>query len=231
MSWKAHTSVSWEGVASALGLSLPPAHHVQWLRRIADEDAAYPRHPRRADLRSDHGFTLVELLVATAMGLVVLGAVLTMLVTSSQVQARDAEWALTMQEGRTGLARMSREIRQATLVETSKSGNGKIVFESFIKEKPWQTELSCEVLQSGTYQCVRYAAEVVGGKATLPAKGTVLISDVRKSSVFSYPTTALVTLKVELPAKGTLKQPGSNFYSNYIVLENDAFMRNLDSSG
>src|SRR5882757_8759412 len=64
--------------------------------------------------KSESGMTLIELLVATSIALVVFGAILGTLVTSQRVEARDTEWALTMQEGRAGLARMAREIRQAS---------------------------------------------------------------------------------------------------------------------
>jgi hypothetical protein len=37
----------------------------------------------------------------------------------------------------------------------------------------------------------------------------------------------VVTLKLELPAKGTLVQAGSSAYRQRVVLENAAFMRNL----
>lgn len=188
---------------------------------------------RREVLADDGGMTLVELLVAAAMGIVVLGAVLTMMDSSQQIQARDAEWALTMQEGRAGLARMARDIRQATKVETAEGG--KIVFLATIANKAWQIKYECGIAQSGTTydQCVRYAAEQ--GKS-LPSSGVSTVNEIlNPTTVFSYsPSTSspdLVTLKVELPAKGTLKQAGSHFYNNHIVLENASFMRNLDLAG
>lgn len=201
--------------------------------RLSTNPERWRRSLRREVLADDRGMTLVELLVAAAMGIVVLGAVLTMMDSSQQIQARDAEWALTMQEGRAGLARMARDIRQATKVETAEGG--KIVFLATIANKAWQIKYECGVAQSGTTydQCVRYAAEQ--GKS-LPSSGVPTVNEVlNPTAVFSYsPSTSspdLVTLKVELPAKGTLKQAGSNFYKNSIVLENASFMRNLYLAG
>jgi competence protein ComGC len=223
---KARTSRSWSSANTALGSMLG----VLGLRPgLASRD----RRLCPEGLADDRGLTLVELLVVTAISIMVLGAVLTLLDTSQQIQARDAEWTLTMQEGRAGLARMAHEIRQASKVETAEGG--KIVFLATIGSKAWEIEYECGVAQSGTtyHQCVRYAAEQ--GKS-LPASGTPTVSEVlNPTTVFSYsPSTTspnLVTLKVELPAKGTLKQPGNSFYNNHIVLENAAFMRNLDLAG
>jgi type II secretory pathway component PulJ len=186
---------------------------------------------RRA--RSEAGFTLIEALVASALSVVLFGAVLAALENSQQVQARDTEWALTLQEGRSGLARMTQEIRQASKVERAEAGT--ILFLRAIGGTSWQVKYECGVAQSGTTydECVRFTAEV--GKS-LPSSGTPVVRDVANgTAVFSYsPSSAspnVVTLKVELPAKGTLKQAGSSGNRHSVVLEDAAFMRNLDPSG
>jgi hypothetical protein len=176
------------------------------------------------------GLTLVELLVASALALVVLGGVLSALETSQTVQARDAEWALTMQEGRVGLARMAHEIRQASKVEEAKAST--IVFLATLGGKNWKIKYECSVSQPGTEydECVRLAAEE---GTSLPGTGPAIVKDVvNGTGVFTYsPSSAaptLATLKVELPAKGTLKQGGRSSYSHNIVLEDAADIRNLN---
>lgn len=183
--------------------------------------------------RSETGFTLIEVLIASALAIVLLGGVLAALESSQRVQARDTEWALTLQEGRTGLARMAHEIRQASKVEKAETGT--IFFLASVAGKNWQVKYECNVAQSGTtyHECVRFAAEE--GKS-LPATGTPTVRDVvNGTTVFSYsPTSAsptVVTLKVEIPAKGTLTLAGSGGYSHNVVLEDAAFMRNLDLTG
>jgi type II secretory pathway pseudopilin PulG len=182
---------------------------------------------------SEDGFTLIEALVSSALAVILFGAVLTALENSQQVQARDTEWALTLQEGRSGLARMAQEIRQASKVEKAEAST--ILLLRTISGKSWQVKYECSVAQSGTIydECVRFTAEV--GKS-LPSSGTPVVRDVANgTTVFSYsPSSAspnVVTLKVELPAKGTLKQAGSSGYGHSVVLEDAAFMRNLDPSG
>lgn len=164
------------------------------------------------------------------LGVVLLGAMLAMLESSQQVQARDTEWALTLQEGRAGLARMAREIRQASKVEEAKAST--IVFLATIGSTSWKIKYECNVAQSGTTytQCVRLAAEE--GKA-LPSTGQAIVKDVvNGTEVFTYsPSSAaptVVTLKIALPAKGTLKQAGSSGYSHNQVLEDAADIRNLN---
>jgi hypothetical protein len=189
----------------------------------------------RSRLRDEAGFTLMELLVASIAAVTVLAATVVLLESGQLVQARDSEWALILQEDRAGLARMVRDIRQATKVETAEAKGGSFVFLATIGGKAWKIKYECGLAQSGTTytQCERMAAEE--GKA-LPATGPVLVRDLTNGSeVFSYSPSAaeakLVTAKLELPASGTLKQAGSVGYSHKVVLEDAAFMRNLYLEG
>jgi type II secretory pathway component PulJ len=189
---------------------------------------------------SEGGFTLIELLIATMLGLIVFGGILGVLETSQSVEARETEWALTLQEDRAGLARMARDIRQASKVEKAEAGT--IEFLATIGAKEWKIQYECGVIQSGTeyHECVRKAVE--GKTNPLPGTGTPVVRDVlNPTAVFNYfkgatsttTTTEMtvVTLRIELPAKGTLKQANSSGYTHRVVLENAAFMRNLDFQG
>lgn len=180
---------------------------------------------------SQSGFTIVEVLISTALALVVFAAVMAILATSQRVQARDTELALTMQEGRAGLARMARDVRAATSVEEAKASA--IVFWGTFSGAKWKIKYDCSVSESGTTykQCVRYAAKE---SSTLPSTGTPIVREVQNGSeVFAYApnTTAptVVTEKVELPSTGSLKMSGANTHS--IVLENASFLRNLYLEG
>jgi prepilin-type N-terminal cleavage/methylation domain-containing protein len=199
-------------------------------------DTFFSRLPRPT---SEGGFTLIELLIASALAVVVFGAILAMLESSQQVQARDTEWALTMQEDRAGLARIAREIRQASEVKTHEGGT--IEFLATIGAKEWKIKYECGVEQPGTtyHECVRKAVE--GKAGTLPSTGVPIVRDVlNPNEVFKYFKGAAetaepekmnaVTLRIELPAKGTLKQAGSS-YGHTVVLENAAFIRNLYLEG
>ncbi|HWX74040.1 MAG TPA: prepilin-type N-terminal cleavage/methylation domain-containing protein [Solirubrobacteraceae bacterium] len=189
----------------------------------------------RARLRAESGYTLIELLVACVIGVTVLSATFAVLLSSQQVQARDSEWALVLQEDRAGLARMMHDMRQATKVESAEAKTGSFAFSATIGGKSYKVKYECGVSQPGTtyYECQRLAAEE--GKA-LPAAGPAVVTDVVNSSeVFTYSPSAaeakLVTAKIELPASGTLKQAGSTGLTHKVVLEDGAFMRNLYLEG
>jgi hypothetical protein len=186
---------------------------------------------------------MVELLVASVAALTILTAVFALLQSSHLVQARDSEWALVLQEDRAGIARMMRDIRQATEIVEPASGSAAssyIVFKARIGGKPWKVKYECNSTQSGTSftECVRLAAE--GENPALPATGPRLVRDVTNgTSVFAYsPVTRteakFVTAKVEIPSKGTLNQANATGYGgkgHKIVIEDAAFMRNLYPEG
>jgi len=201
---------------------------------LATTDTRFSGVPRQlARPPAEAGFTLVELLVACVAAAVVFSATLLLLESGQSVQARDSEWALAMQEDRAGLSRMVRDMRQATKVEQAETGT--IVFLATLSGKKWRVKYECGVAQSGTTytQCARLAAEE--GKS-LPASGPAIVKNVvNGTGVFTYsPSSAsptLVTVKIELPAKGTLVQAGSSGLTHKVVLEDGAFMRNLYLEG
>ncbi len=167
------------------------------------------------------------------MASIVFTATLVLLVSGQQIEARDSAWGQTLQEGRAGMSRMLRDIRQASKVEEAKAGA--IVFLARVSNKNWTIKYECGVGQPGTEytECVRIAAEE--GKA-LPSSGSVIVRDVLNGSeVFSYsPSAAAPTIarvKIEIPAKGTLKQAAGSGYKHRVVLEDAAFMRNLYLKG
>ncbi len=129
---------------------------------------------------------------------------------------------------------MVHDTRQAYKVEEAKSGT--ITFLAAMGGKRWEIKYECAVAQPGTTydECVRLAAEE---GASLPSTGQVIARDILNGgAVFAYSPSAaaptFATAKLELPAKGTLKQANSSAYGQKtIVLEDAAFMRNLYPQG
>lgn len=195
------------------------------------------------------GFTLIELLMAAALSLIVLGGVLSALETSQNTEARDQEWAIVIQEGRAGLERMAREMRQAYSIRSD--SHSAIDFYATIGGKSYEISYNCAERETGTEydSCVRRAAEFVSGKApsSLPAKGETIVKYVAnqtgtcesellekksKECVFQEYTPNdiapdLVTMKVRIPASGTLKLADALAYQHHIVLENGAYIRDM----
>ncbi len=184
-------------------------------------------------LEDDAGLTLIELLIAAALAITLLGVTLAVLESSQRIQARDTEFALTLQEGRVGLARMLHEIRQASKIEEANANS--IFFLATIGGKKWKIKYDCGVTQAGTsfHECVRYATE----GATLPGTGASITREVLNETaadlsdpVFVYsPSKAaptLATVKIVLPAGGTLKLGGG--YTHHVILEDAADIRSLN---
>jgi prepilin-type N-terminal cleavage/methylation domain-containing protein len=196
---------------------------------------------RGAGLKSEGGFTLIELLVTMSLTAVVFGAIGTTLDVSQRTQARDDERVVSMEEARGGLTRMSREIRQASEIKTHEGGA--IEFLARISGKEWKIKYNCAVEETGIAykgydECVRYAVEKSSG--TLPTTGPAFVRNVlNPTKVFSYFKGAtkveepkemnVVTLTLELPLQGSLKQVDNSGYKGRMTLENAAFIRNCES--
>ena len=187
---------------------------------------------------SEGGFTLIEVLLGLSLAVVVFGATVAMLATSERVQARDTERAQTMQQGRVGLARMVNEIRQASY-ENEKEGIEEIepyaiTFRARIGTKRYRIKYACNVAQTTSLdECVRYATE----GETLPSSGEPVVLDVTNgTTVFKYlegtvetsvaSKVNVVTLTIELPFAGSLKQIDASGYKQHLLLEDAAFLRN-----
>lgn len=213
--------------------------------RAAGRRCALLRSTHRETLRAQAGFTLIELLMSAALSVVVLGGVLSALEHSQHAQSRDQEWALVIQEGRAGLSRMVREMRQAYSIRSD--SHSAIDFYATIGGTSWEIAYNCEQKQAGSEfrECVRKAAQFTEGKA--PSKEEVekasavpIIKDVlnnteadKNDRVFEEFTPNaiapdLVTVKLVLPASGTLKLADASTYTHKVVLENGAYIRDMD---
>ena len=69
--------------------------------------------------RGEAGLTLVELLVASAMGVVLMGAVGTMVVGAMRAQPEVSKRSQNITTARWVLERMTREIRNGVVVDTA----------------------------------------------------------------------------------------------------------------
>ena len=72
------------------------------------------RGRQRTDIRDQRGFTLVELLVAVAVGMVVIGVPLTLLVQSFREQTRVQDVSLATGDAQSGLNRLLDDLRDST---------------------------------------------------------------------------------------------------------------------
>lgn len=170
--------------------------------------------PRFGD---ESGLTLVELLVAAAMSVILVGAACTMLISAVRQQPTLSKKAQEISTARYVLERMTREIRNGISVY---SGTGsRVEFKTQVRrstcggsveEDPSAPAIECRV----TYSCTTTACTRTETAPTVPGSSgtpTTLVSGLDSSQVFNYepsPAEASfvgITLHIENPeGKGDL---------------------------
>lgn len=160
--------------------------------------------------RGQAGYTLIELLVAMTMGVVVLGAVGSLVVSAMKDQPRISERAQDISTARWILERLTRELRDGIRVDNATSSS--VSFETYARHTTCggttslastAAPIKCEVtFTCSTTKCTRIEAapKVTTGKASTIFEG------IDSSSVFSYSPSAKeatfvkVTLQLPNPA-------------------------------
>jgi len=102
--------------------------------------------------REEPGFTLVELLIATSIGLVVVGAALAMFIGGVRSEPKTAAKIAAIQDARVTLDRITRELRQGLSIPSVSATQLEVV--TYVKAAscnggPGSTSIPCMV----TYDC------------------------------------------------------------------------------
>ena len=177
------------------------------------------------------GFTLIELLMAMALSLVIGMGALVLLEIAAPQSDRELQRQVAVSEGRSGLERMLRELRNADLVNATSptlidvntptsSGQRRVVYQC------------SSAFQAVQYrQCVRYSGPVGGAVSGGQVVIERLINGTTSQPVFTYVPDRIrprvVRIQIVLPASGG-PAPGD---MHRIVLRDAAFLRNLDLTG
>ena len=160
-------------------------------------------------VREEAGFTLVELMVAMVLGLIVIGTSVMVFTSASQNQPKANSKSADIEEARTGMERMIRELRQGSNV-TGTASQVTVVY-------PHNPVCggSCTVV----YSCT-------AGNCTRSQGGTTrtLVTGLSSNNVFTYSVCPLEPTKVNY-VTATLAFPGSNGDDN-ITLSDGARLRN-----
>jgi type II secretory pathway pseudopilin PulG len=167
----------------------------------------------RARLRSSRGeggFTLVELLVASAMGVVVMGAVASLVISAVRDQPKISKQAQNITTARWVLARLTHELRNG--IEVKEAGASKMSFEGYVRHStcggtPTLPSTSPAIICLITYECTTTACT---RKESAPAStgGTPkpVFSGINSNQVLTYapnattPTYVKVTLRLPNPS-------------------------------
>jgi prepilin-type N-terminal cleavage/methylation domain-containing protein len=162
------------------------------------------RHPGEA------GFTLVELLVASAMGVVVMAAVASLVISAVRTQPKISQQAQNITTARWVLERMTHELRNGVAVKEATAS--KVSFETYVRHTTCgsATPLSattpaikCRVtFECGTTSCSRQEGPASSGGGT----ARTIFSGIDTNQVFTFAPTAIeptyvkVTLRLPNPS-------------------------------
>jgi Tfp pilus assembly protein PilW len=182
--------------------------------RVRFETYAVPWdvRPMIARLRTSHGeagFTLVELLVASMMGVVVMGAVASLVISAVRDQPKISQQAQNVTTARWVLERLTHEIRSGLSV--SKANPNEVSFQTYVRHStcggtaslPSSTpSIKCQV----TYACTTTAcSRSESAPGTYSGTPRQIFSGIDSNQVFTYaptsqPTYVKVTLRLPNPS-------------------------------
>jgi len=182
--------------------------------------------------RGQSGFTLVELLVASALMVVVLLALFGLFDATQRLVPQDQERAQQLRDTETGVYQMTHELRLAySLIATSA-----YAFEANVDENGQSLHVLYDCSGSSSInpswgQCLR---KLIGSGGTTQTTTPTIAAFTNTSAsagkpIFTYTTnskgeTTYVSVHVEVPAQGKLKTGAA-----YRITYDDGFyMRNLD---
>jgi prepilin-type N-terminal cleavage/methylation domain-containing protein len=166
-------------------------------------------HARLAGRGGEAGFTLVELLVASAMGVVVLGAVGSLVISAMRDQPQISKRAQNISTARWVLERLTREIRDGVKVDNATASA--VSFETYVRHTTCggttplagtSPSIRCEV----TYTCTTTScSRVEAAPGVYTGTATPIFKGINSSNVFSYspsaaPTYVKVTLQMPNPS-------------------------------
>jgi prepilin-type N-terminal cleavage/methylation domain-containing protein len=145
--------------------------------------------------RAEAGFTLVELLVASAMGVVVMGAVASLLISAVKDQPRISKRAQNVSTARWVLERLTREIRNGVAVSSEKATPSEVSFRTYVRNATCAggtasssaPAIECQV----TYNCTTNSCtrtQAAPGVYTGTARP--IFTGINNSSVFTYTPSA-----------------------------------------
>jgi Tfp pilus assembly protein PilW len=141
---------------------------------------------------SEVGLTLIEMLVAAAIGVVVLGATSTMLISAVRSQPKISERAEAASTARWVLERMTREIRNGIAVQSGSSVST-LIFTAHVRSTACgssttlpatSSAIECKVTYScNTTQCTRSETTPAGAGSGTPV---TIFTGINSDKVFSY---------------------------------------------
>ncbi len=137
--------------------------------------------------RGQGGLTLIELLIAASVGLIVVGGALTMFVGAIRSEPRTTSKVAAIQQARTTVERITRELRQG--LETPTATSSQLAIVTYVKASSCggvaaSTAIPCRVTYTcSSGKCTRVVAQPNG---SAPGPAVQVASGLASNSVFSY---------------------------------------------
>jgi prepilin-type N-terminal cleavage/methylation domain-containing protein len=165
--------------------------------------------------RSESGFTLVELLVASAMGVVVMGAVASLVISAVRDQPKISEQAQNITTARWVLERMTRELRNGIAVTAGHAKPEEVSFQAYVRHSPCggttllpssSPSIKCQI----TYTCdTSSCSRLEAAPETFTGTAREIFSGIDSSQVFTYVPSATDVPSATAPTyvKMTLRLP------------------------
>lgn len=163
--------------------------------------------------REEVGLTLVELLVAATMGVILMGAVGSVVISAVRSQPKISEKASNIQTARWVLERITRELRNGFVVHDAKATT--VSFETYVRHSSCGSSAQLAATSPSIKCEVRYTCEAGSCKRTETAPGVLsggtsvaIVSGLGSGTGFAYspataPTYVKVTLAIPSPGGGT----------------------------
>jgi len=173
------------------------------------------------------GFTLIELLVATALGVVVMGAVVSLVVGAVRYQPKISKEAGNVGTARWMLERLTHELRNGISVKEGTAS--RISFEGYVRHgtcggtttlPAGSPSIKCRI----TWECSTTACTRRESSPATPGAGVAkpVFSGLGSSQVFTYvPSVAAATY-----VKATLRLPAPTDAGQPLVISSGAALRN-----
>lgn len=191
---------------------------------------------RRSGQRSlratgEAGFTMVELLVASAIGLVVVGVLATLMTTVLRAQPAQQERAAQIQDGRVMLERIVRELRQGKPVVGTTSTSTQITVDSYTRAgcgaaAPTASAAICRI----TYSCTQSGSSASCTRRAGTTAAETILTGLQSAQVFAYGATTTPTCELASTATPgfvclTLAYPAADG-QEAVTVEDSAYLRN-----
>lgn len=185
--------------------------------------------------RDERGVSLIELLVAAAMGVVVMGAVASLVISAVRTQPKISQEANNITTAQWVLARMAHELRNG--VHVTEATPSRISFATFVRRRPCgeggavlassEPAIECQV----TYECTMTACSRVesplGSTAGRPVQ---IFSGIDTDQVFTYGPDGSDPARVTY-VKATLRLPNPRGSGNLTVSDGASLRNNPSNLG